>query len=84
MQGRRLLRAPRAYLCSSAGTGAVPLPQRWLEAATKELRGADVSKLPRQTAEGIPLKPLYTAADLPSGGAEKATGLPGEFPYARG
>jgi methylmalonyl-CoA mutase len=50
--------------------------------AAKELKGAEVASLTRQTAEGIAIKPLYTAADLPTDMASDA--LPGEFPFTRG
>jgi methylmalonyl-CoA mutase N-terminal domain/subunit len=36
------------------------------------------------TLGGIPLKAVYTEGDLPPGGAEDSTGVPGEFPYTRG
>ena len=35
-----------------------------------------------ETLSGIPIKPLYTAADLPKD--PKHVGVPGEFPYTRG
>lgn len=54
----------------------------WQELATKELRGKPLEALTRQTAEGFPVKPLYTAKDLEGlGGLDS---LPGLFPYARG
>ena len=59
----QLLRARRG-LCS--------LPPSWAAAAAKELKGKDVSVLTRKTAEGIDMKPLYTAADLPPSGSEAA------------
>src|SRR5437588_11910142 len=36
-----------------------------------------------ETISGEPIKPLYTAADLPAD-PEEAIGLPGEYPYTRG
>jgi methylmalonyl-CoA mutase N-terminal domain/subunit len=36
-----------------------------------------------ETISGEPVRPLYTEADLPED-AERAIGLPGEFPYTRG
>jgi len=39
--------------------------------------------LMRPTAEGIPIKPLYTSADLPPADT-LADALPGEFPFTRG
>ncbi len=54
----------------------------WRTLAAKELGGKDPETLVWETAEGIPVKPLYTAADLDSlGGLDT---LPGAFPYLRG
>jgi methylmalonyl-CoA mutase len=53
----------------------------WLDLATKELKGRDPSELDWHTAEGITVKPLYTAEDLPEGAAEE---LPGFAPFTRG
>src|SRR5207248_3302921 len=36
-----------------------------------------------ETISGEPVKPLYTASDLPAE-PEEAIGLPGEYPYTRG
>lgn len=52
-------------------------PEGWLKAAEKELRGKKVETLETKTAEGITLKPLYTA---PGDHAE----VPGAFPFKRG
>ncbi len=54
----------------------------WRKLAAKELGGEDPDRLLWQTAEGIPIKPLYTAADLE--GFEGLDTLPGVFPYLRG
>ncbi|HBB26058.1 MAG TPA: methylmalonyl-CoA mutase [Bacteroidetes bacterium] len=54
----------------------------WQELAAKELRGKPLEALTRRTAEGINVKPLYTAADLE--GLQAAGTLPGMFPYLRG
>ena len=43
---------------------ALPTLKDWEELALKELKGREVSELDWHTAEGIRLKPLYTAADL--------------------
>ena len=40
-----------------------PTLSDWQELATKELKG-DPASLTRMTPEGIPVKPIYTAADL--------------------
>ena len=55
---------------------------KWVEIATKELRGKPLEALDWQTLEGISVKPLYTAeevADLPHMG-----GIPGHAPFTRG
>ena len=51
---------------------------RWRELAAKELRGADPDTLVWTTPEGIPVKPLYTAADLED--LEAVGSLPGFDP----
>ena len=56
--------------------------ERWRELASKELRGKDAETLRGETPEGIPIEPLYTAADLEK--LEATNGLPGVFPYLRG
>lgn len=74
-------------------SSAPPLPPRWVAKVSKELKGKDVGILTRKTAEGIDIKPLYTADDVAhaaatnplavsSGGDEPA--VPGEFPFLRG
>ena len=55
---------------------------RWRELAAKELRGADPDTLVWTTPEGIPVKPLYTAADLED--LEAVGSLPGFEPFLRG
>eukprot|EP00316_Scyphosphaera_apsteinii_P011563 CAMPEP_0119348724 /NCGR_PEP_ID=MMETSP1333-20130426/109191_1 /TAXON_ID=418940 /ORGANISM="Scyphosphaera apsteinii, Strain RCC1455" /LENGTH=746 /DNA_ID=CAMNT_0007361315 /DNA_START=45 /DNA_END=2282 /DNA_ORIENTATION=- len=59
------------------------LPQ-WEDRARKELNGKDPEILTRMTPEGFPLKPLYTAADLPAEEVLEEQALPGFFPYTRG
>lgn len=54
----------------------------WLELAQRELKGKDPASLERMSAEGIPVKPLYTARDLES--LAHVDTLPGLFPYLRG
>ena len=54
----------------------------WREAATKELKGRSPDDLIWETPEGIPVKPLYTAADLE--GIETLDTLPGFAPFMRG
>jgi methylmalonyl-CoA mutase len=55
---------------------------RWRELAAKELRGTDPDALIWQTPEGIPVAPVYTAADVE--GLAHLGGLPGEAPFVRG
>ena len=54
----------------------------WRDLARQELKGADPSELVWQTPEGIPVKALYTAADL--AGIEHLNTLPGFAPFVRG
>ena len=53
----------------------------WIDLATKDLKGKDPSSLNWETPEGITVKPLYTADDLPQGAAGE---LPGFAPFTRG
>ncbi len=59
-----------------------PDKQNWIDLATKELRGKPLESLDWLTAEGIPVKPVYTAEDLE--GMEHVNTLPGLAPYVRG
>jgi methylmalonyl-CoA mutase len=54
----------------------------WGSLARKELGGEAADSLVWQTPEGIPVKPLYTAADLETLG--DVNSLPGFPPYLRG
>jgi methylmalonyl-CoA mutase len=54
----------------------------WRELAAKELKGKDPDALVWETPEGIPVKPLYTGADLE--GIDFVDSLPGEPPFVRG
>jgi hypothetical protein len=38
--------------------------KKWKDLALKELRGKPLESLDWNTAEGIPVKPMYTAADI--------------------
>ena len=58
------------------------LDPKWSELAKKQLKGKDPAKLAFTTAEGITLKPLYTASDAASGDGDPE--LPGQFPFTRG
>lgn len=53
----------------------------WKALASKELKGGDPASLEKKTPDGLPRKPLYTAADLPE---EAAAELPGVAPFTRG
>jgi methylmalonyl-CoA mutase len=59
-----------------------PEIQKWIDLATKELRGKPLDSLNWQTPEGIPVKPIYTAEDL--AGMEHVNTIPGYAPYVRG
>jgi methylmalonyl-CoA mutase len=60
-----------------------PTLDDWAALASKDLKGADPHEaLTWQTPEGIPVKPLYTEADLD--GLEHADTLPGFAPFVRG
>jgi len=57
-------------------------PEAWRELATTQMKGKSPDTLIRDTAEGIPIRPLYTAADTE--GLEYADTMPGMSPYLRG
>ena len=54
--------------------------EQWRQLAAKESKGKSPDDLIWQSDEGIAVKPLYTAADLPEG----TDSLPGLFPFMRG
>ncbi|MCA1297479.1 methylmalonyl-CoA mutase [Stappia indica] len=54
----------------------------WASLAARELKGASLDDLVWQTPEGIPVKPLYTEADLE--GVDHLGTLPGFEPFLRG
>jgi methylmalonyl-CoA mutase len=54
----------------------------WQERATRELKGRLPDELTWETPEGIPVKPLYTSADLER--VQHLGTLPGEAPFIRG
>jgi methylmalonyl-CoA mutase len=56
--------------------------EKWWELVQSELGGADPDSLTWDTPEGVPVKPLYTAADLEA--LECVGGLPGIEPFVRG
>src|SRR5262245_37411351 len=57
-------------------------PADWEKLAARELRDKPLSSLDWMTPEGIPVKPLYTAADLEN--LESVGSLPGFPPFTRG
>ena len=54
----------------------------WEARARKELKGRSLEDLTWATAEGIAIKPVYTASDLE--GLETLGSMPGEPPFIRG
>lgn len=54
----------------------------WAELATKQMKGRSPDDLVWDTPEGIPVKPLYTAADLAD--LQHTDTLPGMAPFVRG
>ena len=54
----------------------------WQKAAAGDLKGKPADSLTWATPEGIPVKPLYTAADLEK--LEVQNSMPGLAPYTRG
>ena len=59
-----------------------PTLDDWQRLAAKEMRGSDPDSLTWNTLEGIPVKPLYTEADLD--GLDHLGSLPGIAPFTRG
>jgi len=56
--------------------------QKWIDLASKQMKGKPIESLNWDTPEGILVKPLYTAEDL--GAMEHLNTLPGIAPYVRG
>ena len=57
--------APAATATTRALGSAAGLPPTWAATAERELRGKrTVESLVKDTPEGIPMKPIYTAADV--------------------
>jgi methylmalonyl-CoA mutase len=54
----------------------------WRELASKDLKGSDPDVLVWQTPEGIPVRPLYTGADLAE--VDHLDSIPGAAPFVRG
>jgi methylmalonyl-CoA mutase len=59
-----------------------PEIEKWVDLATKQMRGKSLESLEWQTPEGIGVKPLYTAEDIEN--LENTNSLPGLGPYVRG
>lgn len=59
-----------------------PDRQKWVDLATKELRGKPLDSLERKTPEGINVKPLYSAEDIED--LDAVNSLSGFAPYVRG
>ncbi len=59
-----------------------PDKKKWVELATKQMKGKSPEKLVWETPEEIRIKPLYTAEDIE--GLEHVNTLPGIPPYVRG
>ena len=55
---------------------------KWVELATKQMKGKSPETLKWKSPEGIDIRPLYTAQDIE--GAEHVNTLPGLPPYVRG
>jgi methylmalonyl-CoA mutase len=56
--------------------------EAWRKLAGQELSGGDPDSLIWETPDGIPIKPLYTAADLEE--LEHIDSVPGVWPFVRG
>ncbi len=56
----------------------------WEEAVRELLAAAGVEDAAGATQSGLPLKPLYTPADVADLDYARDLGFPGEFPYTRG
>jgi methylmalonyl-CoA mutase len=56
--------------------------ERWQELADRELGKKTLDAIVWHTPEGIPVKPLYTSADV--AGLEFTDTIPGAFPFVRG
>ncbi|KAJ3393845.1 hypothetical protein HDU80_010636, partial [Chytriomyces hyalinus] len=82
---RRILSRSNSSATTTASKWKVPLDPEWAGLVTKELKGKDAeATLAWNTAEGFPVKPLYTKADLPGAVAGDVGEIPGKFPFTRG
>ena len=64
-----------------ANGGATPALDLWRALAEKELKDRSPDTLTRRSADGLSIKPLYRAADVPG---EAAAAVPGLAPFTRG
>lgn len=55
---------------------------QWLEAVSKALKGGNISRIERQTADGLTIKPLYREADWAA--STDPLGVPRLAPFLRG
>jgi methylmalonyl-CoA mutase len=67
---------------TGSGMNAGEQLSEWETLAAKELRGRATEDLTTTSPDGLPIRPLYTAADLE--GLENTDTLPGIFPFLRG
>ena len=61
---------------------AIPEQGDWEDQVSRALRGSTVDDLVTRTDDGLPIQPLYTAAQFPTSG--DPAGLPGTAPFTRG
>jgi methylmalonyl-CoA mutase len=78
------LKLPIKSVIRSTFSTEIPYPQAWKTLAKKEIKGKDVETLTWFSPEGIPIKPLYTEADIDSSVDVNNVEAPGVFPYKRG
>ncbi|KAJ3066424.1 hypothetical protein HDU98_010300 [Podochytrium sp. JEL0797] len=90
--GRRIVtnapRFVRTFACTSCLASEpkwkVPLDPEWAALVSKELKGKNAEEtLTWNTAEGFPVKPMYTKADVTGNPADQGE-IPGKFPFTRG
>jgi methylmalonyl-CoA mutase len=67
---------------AKSATDSAQTLENWRDLASKELRRKDLDELVWTSPDGLPVRPLYTAADLE--GLECVDTLPGVFPFVRG
>ena len=74
-----MLRARPAARAWRSGASRRRLSDEWRSKAERELGGRSISEIEHATAEGLVIKPLYTADDAPAHPPP-----PGVYPYTRG